>query len=290
VPVNLSLIRDKDEHYWNEYRGSPKAYISLEAGQRLWKNQFGNCTALRFQEAHITADSLERVLLRELDPRDFGMEVIPVHRMGKEAALNSVDFGSLFLYLSFFILAASVLLILLIHALNTEMRSHETGVLAGLGLSRKLIIRLRLAESAPVIVSGGLTGALAGIAYNYILMAGLNTIWQDALNFNMLAVQIRAETLMWGALTGILLAFFAIARISWRKLKNPVSGLLKQLPASGTDASASHCWTAGVLALLPCPWHWWLIPYLPEHISMPRCFSQPVGFFWQAMLPFWLIL
>ncbi len=41
-------IREKDEDYWRKYRGTPKAFITLAAGQKMWGNRFGNLTAIRF--------------------------------------------------------------------------------------------------------------------------------------------------------------------------------------------------------------------------------------------------
>ncbi|NOS70176.1 MAG: ABC transporter permease [Verrucomicrobia bacterium] len=41
-------IRDKDEDYWKQHRGTPKAFITLAAGQKMWGNRFGNLTAIRF--------------------------------------------------------------------------------------------------------------------------------------------------------------------------------------------------------------------------------------------------
>jgi len=41
-------IRPKDEDYWKNYRGTPKAFITLAAGQKMWGNRFGNLTAIRF--------------------------------------------------------------------------------------------------------------------------------------------------------------------------------------------------------------------------------------------------
>ncbi len=41
-------IRDKDEEYWKQHRGTPKAFITLAAGQKMWANRFGDLTAIRF--------------------------------------------------------------------------------------------------------------------------------------------------------------------------------------------------------------------------------------------------
>ena len=41
-------IRSQDDKYWTEHRGTPKAFITLAAGQKMWANRFGNLTAIRF--------------------------------------------------------------------------------------------------------------------------------------------------------------------------------------------------------------------------------------------------
>ena len=38
---------DEDEKYWNDYKATPKAFISLAAGRRFWTSRFGNTTSLR---------------------------------------------------------------------------------------------------------------------------------------------------------------------------------------------------------------------------------------------------
>ncbi len=44
VSINTDLIRNKDEEYWNEFRGTPKAFINYEKGRELWGNNFGPAT------------------------------------------------------------------------------------------------------------------------------------------------------------------------------------------------------------------------------------------------------
>ncbi|HMP83597.1 MAG TPA: ABC transporter permease [Verrucomicrobiota bacterium] len=41
-------IRQKDEDYWKQHRGTPKAFVTLAAGQKMWGNRFGNLTTIRF--------------------------------------------------------------------------------------------------------------------------------------------------------------------------------------------------------------------------------------------------
>jgi ABC-type antimicrobial peptide transport system permease subunit len=44
----VHTIRPQDDDYWTEYRGTPKAFVTLAAGQKMWANRFGNLTAIRF--------------------------------------------------------------------------------------------------------------------------------------------------------------------------------------------------------------------------------------------------
>ena len=46
IPITHE-IRPRDEQYWDEYRGSPKAFVSLAAGQRMWNNRWGSLTGIR---------------------------------------------------------------------------------------------------------------------------------------------------------------------------------------------------------------------------------------------------
>ncbi|PYI84244.1 MAG: hypothetical protein DME26_13570 [Verrucomicrobia bacterium] len=48
LPVSLAKIRPQDEAYWKQYRGTPKAFVTLASGQKLWTNRFGNLTAVRY--------------------------------------------------------------------------------------------------------------------------------------------------------------------------------------------------------------------------------------------------
>jgi len=233
IPIDLDKIRDKDEEYWNDYRGTPKAFISSEMGQKLWNNKFGNYTAIRFDTTNIEQYKLQNSLLENLKPTDFKLVFIDVKTQGVNAANNSVDFGELFLSLSFFVIVAGILLTVLIYSLNTESRKQETGILSGLGYNKKQIIKIRFAESIIIIVLGGILGSLMGIVYNYGIIAGLNSIWQDAVKTDSLQIFVNQKTLVIGATSGILIALIAIYFETVKSLKNPITSLVKENVASG---------------------------------------------------------
>jgi ABC-type antimicrobial peptide transport system permease subunit len=227
IPIDLKKIRDKDEKFWNEYKGTPKAFISIQAGQELWGNQFGNLTAIRFNKKDISLSDLQNIIEQKIKPRDLGIGIVPVQEIGLQAANNGVDFGELFLSLSFFIIAAGILLTILIYALNTDSRSRETAILSGLGFNKKKIIQMRLTESAVIILLGGVFGSALGILYNYGLLAGLNSVWHDAVRTNNLTVFVLPSTLSTGAITGVVISLISIYLVTLRKLKQPVAVIVK---------------------------------------------------------------
>ena len=227
IPIDLTRIRDKDELYWDNYGGLPKAFITIKKGLSLWENSFGNYTAIRFDKTDVTYDSLKNSMISNLKPQDINLIFIPVYDNAMNAVNNSVDFGGLFLSLSFFVIAAGILLTILIYTLNTESRKQETGVLSALGFGRRRIIQMRIAESVLAAVVGGLAGSATGIVYNFLIMEGLNSVWQDVVRANMLEVYISTTTLLIGAACGTFIALMSILIVTRRKLKQPVSGLIK---------------------------------------------------------------
>jgi len=241
VPIDLDKIRDKDEKYWDDYRGTPKAFISLEAGQELWSNNFGSYTAFRFDKEDISPEELRSQLFSKLKPIDLGLQFRPVYQEGLAATTNSVDFGQLFLSLSFFVIVSGLLLTMLLFALNTESRNQEAGILSALGFRNKMIGQFRMAESALVVILGGVAGTFAGILYNDVIMAGLNSVWQDVVRTNMISVYVRSQTLVVGALSGIILAGLVIYFITRQKLRQPAINAIKGLQAiDGLSKKSKH--------------------------------------------------
>ena len=71
TPVDLDSIRKQDELYWDDYKGTPKAFLRLEDARALWSSRFGALTSVRFDaedEAAVTAAIRER-----LDPATVGL-------------------------------------------------------------------------------------------------------------------------------------------------------------------------------------------------------------------------
>jgi len=236
APVDLNKIRDKDEQYWNNFRGTPKAFIPITAGQQIWHNAFGNATAFRFKADTNALAAIKSDLMSQLNPDENGLMIKDVWSEGKSAAVNSTDFGGLFLSLSFFIIAAALLLTALLFSLHAQKRMAETAILATIGFRKNLIIRILFFEATLVVVAGGLLGAVSGIVYNKLLLLGLNTLWHDAVNTSMLKMHLEPATLFWGFASGLITALLTLLLVLLQNFRKPLSVMVKgtdlHLPAS----------------------------------------------------------
>ncbi|MCT4601917.1 MAG: FtsX-like permease family protein [Marinifilum sp.] len=247
VPVDFSKIRPKDEAYWKTYKGTPKAMISTNTAIKLWSNKYGNYTSVRFDKK----DDLRTKIQEFVRPELLNVSFLDVRNEGKRAANNMVDFGGLFLSLSFFIIAAAILLTVLIYSLNLDNRNQETGILLGLGFSKAKITGIRVYESLTTIVLGGIFGVVLGIVYNKLILSALNSVWKDVVRTNMLSVHIDPATLFTGFVSGVLIATICIVLVTRKKVKKSVVSLIKNVDKEGfTGRKTSYSIWISLLSLL----------------------------------------
>jgi putative ABC transport system permease protein len=227
IPIDLDRIRDRDEAYWEDFRGTPKAFVSAGAARQMWANRFGEATAVRFPSGDRV--SVESALKDALAPAQLGFIFREVQAEGLRAGTQGVDFGQLFLGLSFFIIVAALLLTGLLFFFNVEKRSEEGGLLLALGFSRRQVRRLLLSEGAVLVFLGGLLGCVTGVAFNLVVLEALKTVWKGAIGTSALEMHISPAALGLGTVLGMLTAFFTIWLVAGRLVKQPVSGLQKGL-------------------------------------------------------------
>ena len=133
--IDTTRVHKRDEDYWRVHRGTPKAFVSLAEGRRLWASRFGKTTSLRIpMTSGRTAQGLAAKV--ELDPAAMGFVFQPVKRQGLEAAVGTTPFEVLFLAFSSFLLASSAILAALLFRLGIERRAAELGILLAVGLRR----------------------------------------------------------------------------------------------------------------------------------------------------------
>jgi ABC-type antimicrobial peptide transport system permease subunit len=226
VPVDLKKIRPNDEEYWNKHKGTPKAYISAETARKLWRNRFGEATAIRVGGSKKA--EMETALLAGLVPSQVGFELTNVKSDGMAAATGGTDFGGLFIGLSFFVLFAAVLLAFLLFKLSLNFRRQEIGTLTALGFSLKQLRKIYLAETSLLIVFGIVLGLPFAIFYNNLILKAVNTIWVDIVRTSIVNISIQPLSLLIGSLSIALISVVAVWLILNRFLKNEVIALQRK--------------------------------------------------------------
>jgi ABC-type antimicrobial peptide transport system permease subunit len=229
--IDLKRIRPKDEAYWKEHRSTPKAFITLAAGQQMWGNRFGDVTAIRFPvPAGVSLGefrrSLEKALLGLFTPKELGLRFDPVRAEALKAAAQAQDFGQLFLGFSIFLVVAALLLMALLFQFGLEQRAAEVGTFLALGFTPKQVRRLFLVEGAMLALGGGLLGALGGLAYAKAMLWGLATVWRSAVGASMLQFHATAATLVIGACAGTGVALLTLWVTLRKQARQPARELL----------------------------------------------------------------
>ncbi len=135
--IDYKLIRPQDDQYWDQYGTTPKAYVSLATGERLWGSRFGHATSYRIAASSgLTQGQVEHDLLAALSRHKaaLGFAFLPIKRMQLEASQGNTPFDVLFLLLSLFIITAALLLVALLVRLGFEQRAKQAGLLLSGGL------------------------------------------------------------------------------------------------------------------------------------------------------------
>lgn len=230
-PIDLGRIRPADEEYWDLHRSTPRAFVTLATGRELWRNRWGDLTAIRLvPPAGMAPEGLTEALrqrwLSESDLGAYGLAFQPVKARGLQAARGATDFAGLFIGFSQFLIISAALLAGLLFSLAVEQRASEIGLRLALGFPPRKIRRLLLGEGAVLAVCGALVGSVGAVAFAALMMAGLRTWWQQAVGTSRLFLHVEPLTLIAGCILSVAVVLFAVWRAVRRIGKVSASRLL----------------------------------------------------------------
>jgi putative ABC transport system permease protein len=244
-PFDAKRIRPQDEEYWNDYGPTPKAFVSLATGRKLWASRFGQTTSVRVAAVSpasrgelLDPDRFGDLLAIFLHAQRMGFVWQPVKLQALTAAEGTTPFNVLFLAFSFFIIAAALMLVLLLFKLGVERRAAEIGILLAVGWKPRQVRRLLFGEGIMTAMAGGLVGVPLGIGYAALMLWGLQTWWLAAIVAPFLTLHLTPGSLAIGFAAGVLMAtitiFFAVLKVSRVAPRRLLTGL------STNAASASR--------------------------------------------------
>jgi len=228
IPIDYSKIRDKDETWWKNHRGTPKAFISYQTATQMWAKNLGIATSIRFDSKTDTT-KIKEALLDGLQPSDVGMNVMDIKKDSSWSVSNAEDFSGLFLGLSFFLIIAAFLLSGLLFSMLMMQRQQEQGVYLSLGLPRKKIYQIFYFEGLLNAFFGSLAGIFAGILVSQLVLHFLNTIWNDIIRTSSIQLYINPVTLLIGLLSNVCIAALVIGQVLKAHFKKQIGELNKRV-------------------------------------------------------------
>jgi predicted lysophospholipase L1 biosynthesis ABC-type transport system permease subunit len=232
-------IQRRDERYWEDYRTTPKAYVTLAAGQRLWGSRFGRLTSVRLAAASgrdltAAADAYDNALRARLDPAKGGLVFNPVKEQALRASAGGTDFAELFLGFSFFLIVAALLLVGLLFRLNLDRRAEEVGLLLAVGYRLAAVRWLLLGEGSVLAAAGAVIGSCVAMLYAGLLLQMLGALWPGASlqsflkpHFSPLSLVLGAGLSLAVSVLTIVWAVFSMGRVA------PTTLLAGQVPGEG---------------------------------------------------------
>src|SRR4030095_8701445 len=96
-PVDLKRVRPRDEDYWHKYRTTPKAFIPLDAGIKLWQSRHGKFTSLRLTaidgDSETKLETFGEKLPDAFDLNALGISKLEEFRKTLRDALDPIALG-----------------------------------------------------------------------------------------------------------------------------------------------------------------------------------------------------
>lgn len=201
MPMVEERLYDKpNQQYWTTYRETPKAVVTLDAGRAMWANRFGNLSAVRYPLHPAHTDALRKAIRDGINPGQLGLVFQPVRDQALKAVSASMDFGHLFLGMSFFLLGAALMLTSLLFVFGIQQRAAEMGTLLAVGFRKGEVRRLFLWENGIIAALGAILGTALGTLYARILIWSVRTHWAAVVGGSVVEYHANLKTLALGTL------------------------------------------------------------------------------------------
>lgn len=214
LPFQLQRkIAREDDTYWNEHRLTPKAFVPLAVGHRLFGSRFGQTTGLRI-DPRLSLEEVEQRILRAVEPvRDeLGWTPRSIRSQQLMASKGTTPFDGLFLALSFFVILAAMMLIALLLRLGMLQRINEFGTLLAVGFSPRRVMVIAMGETAVITLAGVIVGVAGGFGYAVGVLWALKSWWVGAVTVPFLEFHASPFSVVLGGLIGW---FVCMATSAW---------------------------------------------------------------------------
>lgn len=159
----------------------------------------------------------------------------------------------LFLFLSFFIIAAALLLVALLFRLGFEQRAGQAGLLLATGWNRRRVRRLLVMEGLGAAIVGSGLGVVIALGYAAMIIAALQSRswWLGAITTPFLEFHFTTTSLITGYVAGV---FVSVLTIFWSVYRTRGVAARELLVGNVTAAEATFA--------APSRWSRWAVMVL----------------------------
>ena len=170
----------------------------------------------------------------------------------KKDAVNTAEtagntFTSVFLVLGLFSIAAGVLLIFLIFVLLAAERKPEMGMARAVGMKRRQLTQMFLAEGIAYDLVSALVGAALGVGVAFLIVNLMGRLISDAIDIRPVATW---RSLIVAYTLGVIVTFITITISSWRVSRLNIVSAIRDIP-DVTATKASRRWLVlGILGVI----------------------------------------
>ena len=273
IPITHE-IRPRDEKYWDEFKGSPKAFVSLDAGQGMWNNRWGSLTGMRLEKDGNSSEFLRTELQGLLTAEEAGLVFASLRADAQAGVESSLDFSGLFLSFSFFVIVAALALTGMLFSFSMQQRNQQAGLLLALGFSKRKVRALFLGEGFCLSVVGVALGLLGAWVYGKTILILLSGEWSGAVTGAQFEYAPAVGSIAAGGIGALWVSLAAMAWANRKQLRRePIELLNKGEDTDEKRFSRSKrrwfdSWIPGALALIGAVSLAWMIDLSGSSASM----------------------
>jgi putative ABC transport system permease protein len=175
-------------------------------------------------------------------------DINDVKRSGlEEAEFAGNSFTSLFVILGMFSIAAGVLLIFLIFVLLAAERKSEMGMARAIGLKRRQLMQMYLAEGLTYDLAAAAVGALLGVGAAWIIADLIARLIGE---FIQVEPAVSWQSLVVAYTLGVAITFFTIIVSSWRVSRLNIVEAIRDISEAPKEREGRKFLIFGILGLI----------------------------------------
>ncbi|MGA1820548.1 MAG: FtsX-like permease family protein [Thermoplasmatota archaeon] len=252
--IDIDSLTDDDYEYWNLYRTTPKAFVSVEDAREMWGIPRGNTTMVILDWGSFSDSDLgnrSRELSEHITLGSLGGSVRNVRKDALDSSRAMLIFPGMFLTFGSIIMIGAMLVLYALFKDLAAKRAHEWGILRAIGISRKDLLITGMFEAVFPVLLGGAGGIPLGYLIGYLLNLGLGSAWSDSVEGAGVPFHISLGTISiaLGAslFLAIVLSFISVLR---EAVGAPIANLRDEDPKVSTPGRSVKLRTLSAAALL----------------------------------------